>query len=237
MVQSLKDGMDLLGNVSSRSGKDEPCMETTTKKPYREATTKEPYAMGVTTSDVDGSRHKDDNSFAKDVIDAETDRLRPKSWKDRQGLHEAVANGIVQRFNGPENTKNYRFEALAYLPYKGDERRAFIKLPDNMDVVRSEYASVNYVVTRRLSVGSKVTNQWASIGTNANDILEATFSTRATNLTARMKEVEKRFGPFVTQDGFRALAALRCGYEFVWYQLGYRYFPAGYATGKLYSLH
>lgn len=47
-----------------------------------------------------------------------------------------------------------------------------------------------------------------------------------------MEEVGKRFGPLLTEDGFWALAALPCGYNFVWYELGYRYFPAGYATGN-----
>ncbi|KAH7712658.1 hypothetical protein AAVH_20000 [Aphelenchoides avenae] len=214
MLRSLKDGMDLLSNFSSHTGKVKSCIQTTTK-PYHES-----ISMDGTTREVDHDWHEKVNSYAKDVIDAETKRLKPKSWKDRQSLHEAVANGIVQRFNGPENTK------------KGDKRHAFIKLPGDVDVVRSDYASVNYVVTRRLNVDSKVTDQWASIGKNASYILEAAFSTPATNLTSRVKEVEERFGPFLTEDGFRALAALRCGYEFVWYQLGYRYFPAGYATGN-----
>ncbi|KAH7706453.1 hypothetical protein AAVH_26329 [Aphelenchoides avenae] len=60
-------------------------------------------------------------------------------------------------------------------------------------------------------------------------------STSASNLSKRIEEVEKRFekdigGPFLSADGFRALVAMRCGYEFVWYELGYRYFPAGFAT-------
>lgn len=37
---------------------------------------------------------------------------------------------------------------------------------------------------------------------------------------------------FLSGGGFKALVALKCGYEFVWYELGYRYFPAGYSTGN-----
>ncbi|KAH7676165.1 hypothetical protein AAVH_41925, partial [Aphelenchoides avenae] len=47
-----------------------------------------------------------------------------------------------------------------------------------------------------------------------------------------MEEVENQFFPFLTDDGFRAFAALRCGHEFVWYELGHRDFPAGFATGS-----
>ncbi|KAH7713722.1 hypothetical protein AAVH_18906 [Aphelenchoides avenae] len=202
------------------------------KKPYRDASTTVPSATDSTTREVDHAWLEKANSYAKNVIDAETKSLKPKSWKERQSLHEAVANGIVKLFNDSAKNKGYRYEALAYLPYADNERHAFIKLPDNIDVVRNEYASVNYAVARQLSDGSKVTDQWASIGKNASDILEATFSTRASNLTSRVKDVEKRFGPFLKKDGFRSLTALRCGYEFVWYQLGYRYFPAGYATGN-----
>ncbi|KAH7724265.1 hypothetical protein AAVH_08153 [Aphelenchoides avenae] len=174
------------------------------KKPYRDASTTVPSATDSTTREVDHAWLEKANSYAKNVIDAETKSLKPKSWKERQSLHEAVANGIVKLFNDSAKNKGYRYEALAYLPYADNERHAFIKLPDNIDVVRNEYASVNYAVARQLSDGSKVTDQWASIGKNASDILEATLS----------------------------LTALRCGYEFVWYQLGYRYFPAGYATGN-----
>ncbi|KAH7717423.1 hypothetical protein AAVH_15154 [Aphelenchoides avenae] len=47
-----------------------------------------------------------------------------------------------------------------------------------------------------------------------------------------MEQASNRFGPFLTGNGFHTMVALRCGYEFVWYELGYRYFPAGYATNN-----
>lgn len=72
---------------------------------------------------------------------------------------------------------SYSHEALAYLPYTADDQQAFVKLPNNIDVVRNEYNSVKYVVTRRSNVGpsSNVTGQWAKFERNANEILEATL--------------------------------------------------------------
>ncbi|KAH7706630.1 hypothetical protein AAVH_26144 [Aphelenchoides avenae] len=98
-------------------------------------------------------------------------------------------------------------------------------------VTQNEFKSVNYVVSRRTNdaVGDTISG-WDAYKSKENEILEATFSTRATSLAKRIDDVEKRFGPFLKKDGFRALAVLRCGYAFVWYELGYRYFPADYAT-------
>ncbi|KAH7717395.1 hypothetical protein AAVH_15193 [Aphelenchoides avenae] len=180
--------------------------DVTTNKPAGDARTTAPHAKGSTAREGDHSWREKVDSYAKDIIDSATDHLQPKSWKDRQSLHEAVANGIVKQFHESSDNNGYSFEALAYLPYNDDKRHAFIKLPDNIDVVRKEYKLVNYVVARRANaeLGSNIRSHWDTIENNANAILEDTL----------------------------ALAALRCGYEFVWYELGYRYFPAGYATGK-----
>ncbi|KAH7699610.1 hypothetical protein AAVH_33285, partial [Aphelenchoides avenae] len=136
----------------------------------------------------------------------------------------------------------YYFKALAYLPFADDGQHAFVRLPSGAeDVLRNESKTVKYVVSRF----SKRANQslalikakWNAIEEKGNQILDATFSTKASNLSKRIEEVENRFrkdidGAFLSAGGFRALVALRCGYEFVWYELRYRYFPAGFATGE-----
>lgn len=40
----------------------------------------------------------------------------------------------------------------------------------------------------------------------------------------------------VEKGGFWSVAVIRCGYEFVWYELGYRYFTAGRTAGRVYVL-
>ncbi|KAH7703113.1 hypothetical protein AAVH_29723 [Aphelenchoides avenae] len=107
------------------------------------------------------------------------------------------------------------------------------------DVLRNESKSVKYVVSRfpKRADQALIRVKWNAIEEKGNQILDATFSTKASNLAKRIEEVENRFrkdidGAFLLVGGFRALVALRCGYEFVWYELGYRYFPAGFATGE-----
>ncbi|KAH7700470.1 hypothetical protein AAVH_32409, partial [Aphelenchoides avenae] len=97
--------MDLFSNISSHPGKEESCIQTTTKKPHHNPSTTEPHGTDGTTREIDHDWLEKVDTYAKDVIDTGTNRLKPKSWKDRQSLHEAVANGIVQRFNGKGNTK------------------------------------------------------------------------------------------------------------------------------------
>lgn len=87
-LRSLEEGMDLLGNLSSQNGKFEPCNQT----------------VGSTTNDngTNAIAHAwlaKVNNYAKEITDAETDQRKPKSWEDRQGLHEAVAKGFVEHFN------------------------------------------------------------------------------------------------------------------------------------------
>lgn len=74
-VQSLKVGMTLIKNLSSQAGTAKPCARNETDPLWAEHV----------------------NSYAKDVVKNETDRLQPKSWEDRQGVHKAVAKGIVER--------------------------------------------------------------------------------------------------------------------------------------------
>ncbi|KAH7713729.1 hypothetical protein AAVH_18913 [Aphelenchoides avenae] len=123
-VRSLLDGMDLTKNLSSHEGTAKPCGRNET--------------VSVPIEKV--------NSYAKEAIDAKTENLKPRSWEDRQSLHEAIAKGIIERLKNLTISGGYSYEALSYLPYAG---------------------------------------RW-----------------------------------------------LRCGYEFVWYELGYRYFPDGYVTGN-----
>ncbi|KAH7707974.1 hypothetical protein AAVH_24789 [Aphelenchoides avenae] len=40
----------------------------------------------------------------------------------------------------------------------------------------------------------------------------------------------------VDKGGFSSVAVVRCGYEFVWYELGYRYFTSGRTAGGSFVL-
>ncbi|KAH7693100.1 hypothetical protein AAVH_39870, partial [Aphelenchoides avenae] len=116
----------------------------------------------------------------------------------------------------------YYFKALAYLPFTDDGQHAFMRLPVGAEhVIRNESKLVKYVVSRfpKRADQALIRAKWDAIETKGNET-----------------EFENRFktdidGAFLSAGGFRALVALRCGYEFVWYELGYRYFPAGFATG------
>ncbi|KAH7708440.1 hypothetical protein AAVH_24302 [Aphelenchoides avenae] len=160
-VRSLKDGMSLVSNLSSQEGTTKPCAR----------------------NEIDANWAEKAKSFVGDVISAKTRPAEERPWEDRQGLHETVAKGIVERLNELADNekygiyKQYSSEALTYLPYEDDERHGFLKLPGNYDLVRSQYRGINCVATRRMmaTLGSNVTSRWAGIEKNASEILDATL--------------------------------------------------------------
>ncbi|KAH7715715.1 hypothetical protein AAVH_16896 [Aphelenchoides avenae] len=181
------------------------------------------------------------NTIALSVVDSATISINASSWEERKGVHERVAKGIVAKLNASTYKDGYLFKSLAYLPFGDDGQHAFLSLPVGAeDVLRNESKLVKYVVSRyrQRAVQSLafLREKWDAIENKGDQILDATFSTSASKLLKRIEEVENRFetdikGAFLSAGGFRALVALRCGYEFVWYELGYRYFPAGFASG------
>ncbi|KAH7715716.1 hypothetical protein AAVH_16897 [Aphelenchoides avenae] len=216
MVRSAKDAMSLLDNLTDKADIYKPC---TASYP---AWTTEVQAIGIS------------------VVGNATRSINASTWQAREPVHELVANGIVTKLNGSTYSDGYYFKALAYLPYADDGQHGFLSLPVGAeDVLRNESKLVKYVVSRyrKRAVHSLDLPRanWVALQKKGNEILDATFSTSTSNLSKRVEEVENRFmkdidGPFLSAGGFRALVALRCGYEFVWYELGYRYFPAGFTT-------
>ncbi|KAH7714146.1 hypothetical protein AAVH_18484 [Aphelenchoides avenae] len=218
VVRSLKDIVSQLSNVSSEADHYKPCAAD----------------FPAWTAEVE--------QVATYVVNAAAGSLNASSWEDRQRLHELVANGTVTGLSHSKYRDGYYFKALAYLPFTDDGQHAFMRLPVGAeDVIRNESKLVKYVVSRfpKRAVQSLalIRSKWGTIEKKGNETLDAIFSTSASNLSKRIEEVENRFkkdidgGAFLSVGGFRALVALRCGYEFVWYELGYRYFPAGFATG------
>ncbi|KAH7711593.1 hypothetical protein AAVH_21111 [Aphelenchoides avenae] len=154
--------MALVRNLSSQEGTAKPCAK----------------------DGIDAAWAEKAKSYARDVISAEIRPAEERPWESREGLHEAVAKGIVERLDKLADNekygiyKQYSSEALAYLPYEDDERHGFLKLPNNYDVVRGKvFVQVNYAVTRRVMVtlGRNVTSRWATIEKNVKEILDTTL--------------------------------------------------------------
>ncbi|KAH7687784.1 hypothetical protein AAVH_40663, partial [Aphelenchoides avenae] len=64
-------------------------------------------------------------------------------------------------------------------------------------------------------------------------------SSETQNLCKAAKdEIEKAVNKkvFGLKDWFSGLVAVRCGREFVWYELGYRYFNVGRTAGPKFTL-
>ncbi|KAH7715718.1 hypothetical protein AAVH_16899 [Aphelenchoides avenae] len=209
--------MSVLGNLSSKGDIYKPC------------------AAGL-----DAWRAEVDE-IATSVVHDAVNSINASSWRARQSVHDIVSKGIVKKLDASTYNDGYYFKALAYLPFSDDGQHAFMSLPVGAeDVLRNESKLVKYVVSRyrKRAVQSlaNLRKKWDAIENKGTQILNAIFSTSVSSLSKRVEEVENRFmkdidGPFLSAGGFRALVALRCGYEFVWYELGYRYFPAGFATG------
>ncbi|KAH7706530.1 hypothetical protein AAVH_26238 [Aphelenchoides avenae] len=80
---------------------------------------------------------------------------------------------------------------------------------------------------------------WNDVEEKKAEIVNAVFSSKTSELCQVAKNViEKavRRKVFNRELGFSGLAVVRCGRQFVWYQLGYRYFFVAGSAGDSYEL-
>ncbi|KAH7702865.1 hypothetical protein AAVH_29971 [Aphelenchoides avenae] len=88
--------------------------------------------------------------------------------------------------------------------------------------------------------GNVLNSIWQRIKGMEAHIVNTVFSSRAKNLCTKTWEVitavaKNALDGHAGSEVF-SFAAVRCGYEFVWYQLAYRYFTVGRTAGSNYTL-
>ncbi|KAH7722984.1 hypothetical protein AAVH_09456 [Aphelenchoides avenae] len=147
----------------------------------------------------------------------------------------AVSKYSKSRFDG------YAFQVLVSLLREKPRTDEYCHTIENNSSVHGyDEKGVNYFVKYYRTENDGCANRlWTQkIQEKATDIVDAVFSTKNKNLCEKAKSDITEFVPtaFSGRCGFSGVAAVRCGYQFVWYQLGYRYFTVGCTAGTNYTL-
>ncbi|KAH7711169.1 hypothetical protein AAVH_21528 [Aphelenchoides avenae] len=98
----------------------------------------------------------------------------------------------------------------------------------NKNSVYGAYEHVTYLAQPRF--GDKLSAHRTDLEKYEQQILDKTFSSPSNNLCETAARVLKDLLTLSIEETESAFAVVRCGYEFVWYELGYKYFPAANST-------
>ncbi|KAH7710736.1 hypothetical protein AAVH_21997 [Aphelenchoides avenae] len=166
------------------------------------------------------------NQTSKEVLEGLKDKLNSQGWSGREEVHKQIVNETVDalRKNMRQiNFVTYVFNALAYLPYDRDDQQCLFPKDKFADL---GYRNLNFFVlcanaTRNAERACKdVKNR-----TVARDaVLDRVFAKSDEDLCKRLEAALN--DQKINGNAFGGIAAVRCGYEFVWYELGYTYFYA-----------
>ncbi|KAH7707250.1 hypothetical protein AAVH_25509, partial [Aphelenchoides avenae] len=125
---------------------------------------------------------------------------------------------------------NVFFDALAYLPY--DRNELHCTLFPKKKFVGVGYRNLNFFVLYANALRKRISESaWKYVKDNKEiraGLLDHVFAKSSENLCGRLRTALKDHG--VDKIGFGGFAAVKCGYEFVWYELGYTYFYAAHSS-------
>ncbi|KAH7721351.1 hypothetical protein AAVH_11207 [Aphelenchoides avenae] len=153
-------------------------------------------------------------------------RLDSQGWSGRESLHQKIVSDTVDVLNS--RASRYVYNALAYLPF-GRVDQQCRPLPED-NVADVGYWNLNFFVLYANRSSEQRANQtWEEVKDNevARDaVLGRVFAKSNADLCGRLRTVLSDN----SIKGFGGFAAVKCGYEFVWYELGYSYFYAAYSS-------
>ncbi|KAH7721355.1 hypothetical protein AAVH_11211 [Aphelenchoides avenae] len=154
------------------------------------------------------------NETARKILGKEVkDKLDSQGWSGREELHKKIVKDTVDALS--KNTSSYVFNALAFLPDDRTDRQCREFAEDR--VVNVGYQNLNFFVLYANS--------------SSNETAEEAWEKLKDREDARDLVLDHVFDHEVDLDDFRGrVAAVRCGYEFVWYELGYTYFYAAHRS-------
>ncbi|KAH7711173.1 hypothetical protein AAVH_21532 [Aphelenchoides avenae] len=170
------------------------------------------------------------NEVAKKVIGEVSESVHANTWEKRsKELHPAITaalgGNLTDKYKKFSN-KNITFYSVAMLTYN-DNGKSCKK--SNEDSVYGTHEHVTYLA--QPDFGDKLRPYKTDLlGKYEQKILDKTFSSTSNDLceTAAMA-LQDVLGLRVNETA-SALVAVACGYKFVWYELGYAYFPAANST-------
>ncbi|KAH7704320.1 hypothetical protein AAVH_28489 [Aphelenchoides avenae] len=166
------------------------------------------------------------NQTAKEVLAKFKPQLDPKGWSGREELHEKIVHNTVDALSKnmrQVETVGYVFNALAYLPYNRVDQHCLLPKNKSVDV---GYRNLNFFVLyasakRNAERACKdVKNRTAARVAVLDHVFAQSDGDLCKRLEAALSDQK------VNINAFGGIAAVRCGYEFVWYELGYTYFHA-----------
>ncbi|KAH7714117.1 hypothetical protein AAVH_18512 [Aphelenchoides avenae] len=120
---------------------------------------------------------------------------------------------------------DYVFNAVAFLPFDRNDQKCIYKETDFVD---AGYSNLNFFV-RYVKKGEESTMQTAMKDSKGKKSAARNhvFGKNNGNLCDRLKTATKG-----DLNKFGGIVAVKCGYEFVWYELAYEYFHAAASSVK-----
>ncbi|KAH7708211.1 hypothetical protein AAVH_24544 [Aphelenchoides avenae] len=169
-----------------------------------------------------------------------------KPWRDRVHAHQTIAQEIFSNIAGKyANGTNPQiaFQVLVYLPYPKDTpgQHCLRSNKTGYFAEGNQKNGVDYFIhyyRNASELNTCLEALWRKIRGNGQEILNAVFSPYTKDMC---KEADEKIRGVVASSpdmdcDFPGVAAVRCGYQFVWYQLAYRYFTAGRTAGSSFEL-
>ncbi|KAH7708512.1 hypothetical protein AAVH_24234 [Aphelenchoides avenae] len=179
--------------------------------------------------------------IAKKTISSVSEQIHANTWEKRsKELHRVVTKALDANLTANYkkcvqfSNKNSTFYSVAMLTFN-DKGKSCTK--DNKDSVYGTHEYVTYLA--QPDFGDKLAPYTNLLENYEQEILDKTFSSPSTNLCETAAKAINDVLKLSLVKKASPLAVVRCGYKFIWYELGYEYFPAAYSTSpyKLESSH
>ncbi|KAH7711175.1 hypothetical protein AAVH_21534 [Aphelenchoides avenae] len=169
---------------------------------------------------------------AKQVISAASKTINANTWEKRcKELHPTITaaldanlKNLIAKYKGftKESTTFYSAAMLTY-----DDNGKSCVSHKNYSVYGT-HELVTYLA--QPDFGDKLRPYKTDLENHEQEILDKTFSSPSNSLCKTAANALNDVLGLSVKDKETAFVVVRCGYEFVWYELGYKYFPAANST-------
>ncbi|KAH7717121.1 hypothetical protein AAVH_15483 [Aphelenchoides avenae] len=168
------------------------------------------------------------------------------AWKERPALYEKIIEVVVANLKVDKSIRvdGNGFEGVMYLPYDEADKSLHCAYSGDDGSFNGTIDRVaNYFIkfSRNAQDIRSLKQQWEKILADKNTILDSVFSGKDMDLCDRVlsalgKRSQRRkrasLADSVESTGFSAFVAVKCSYDFVWYELGWRYYTAARTTSE-----
>ncbi|KAH7710630.1 hypothetical protein AAVH_22086 [Aphelenchoides avenae] len=186
-------------------------------------------------------------SVVRAALREEKSDIGSLAWKERPPHYEKAIQAVVTNLKVDKSTRfigNSSLEGVMYLPYaEGDRGMHCAHSTDDISFNGTVERMANYFVKYMWNPTGfqSLKQKWEKILGDKNSVLDSVFSEKDGNVCDRvlsaLSKRSQRKRRDATSDtlertGFSAFVAVRCSYDFVWYELGWRYYTAARTTSQ-----